>query len=1164
MRFVRLGLIAYGPFTDKILEFGSAGTGMQIIYGPNEAGKSTALRALEGFLYGIPRHTGDNYLHQNRDLRISATLQDTSGETLSLIRRKGNKDTLLDEQGNVASEAILNSWLSGLTPQMFSSLFALDHKSLVQGGEEILQQHGDLGQALFSASSARIGLKKFLDRLDEEAETLFKPRGVNQSINSHIAEYQELKSQSKSLALSAGEWEKKRASFDQTSAKLLTTQNQLQQARRELSKYQRYQRLLPRFAQRANIKRQLSLDSDAIELAEDFPERRRKIATDILLQGNQVRFAESEATSIAEKLASLNLNQALLDCGLQIQHIQTELGSYHSATKKIPRLRQSKSELQTKLNILLDNIRPGLSVENIESLRPLLSRDTTINELISKHEQLKAEIHQTEKIRRDKKQRAEKLRDRLRNRGCEESSHLLKAAIKRVHQAGELDAMIDEQTSRMDEEKQWIEQQIRRLNLWNGSIEECLELSLPGRESLQRFRDSRAKLDSEYDKLVDGRKDLRIEIARIRQEIARVKSSGKFPEIEDLRQIREEREQAWLLIKKILNGQEPQQGGSSDQAIDSEDLGRQFESCMYQSDEISDQLIQHADKVSQLSQLTVAQSFSEQKLKETESDIRNLDREIDTWKEQWSTFWRYMNITPMMPEEMTAWCGQVEKIQASANRWQSTTAEVEKLSRLRKSLIQSLLDNIGTEHIDAATDEISPLLTRAEMKLEELERTLRDHRDLQQQLQLLSDEIDSLDSDHSAGVQAMEDWRQQWNEALSGSGMRIDTAPLSAAVKLQEIREAFSILDHIQNTGAEIRILEADVDKVHQQYESLRRQFPAAERVDSLEGYVNNLHGQLLEQQSVKSLISEHTRSLEQSKKSAESAQRKLKILQAQMGELLLEANCDDVDQLEAIELRSVQIRNLKQSLFDIEAAILDDGEGEDLKTLEMELQSIDKAEIAEKIFYLDDKIHGDLEPAQKSLHEQKGREQKELELMDGSDQAADLIGQAEVKLAAIRSYSNEYIRLKIAAKILRDEIERFRQKNQGPLLSRAGDFFSTLTLNSFVSLKTDFSEKDEPVLVAIRESGDKVYVEGMSNGSRDQLYLALRLAAFEKYIDEYRAMPFVLDDVLIEFDDDRALSALRLFSTIAEKTQVILFTHHHRLLELSEKLDQPVISHRL
>ena len=53
MRLKRLHLKAVGPFTDRTLEFDSKEPGLHIIYGPNEAGKSSSLRALKALLYGF-------------------------------------------------------------------------------------------------------------------------------------------------------------------------------------------------------------------------------------------------------------------------------------------------------------------------------------------------------------------------------------------------------------------------------------------------------------------------------------------------------------------------------------------------------------------------------------------------------------------------------------------------------------------------------------------------------------------------------------------------------------------------------------------------------------------------------------------------------------------------------------------------------------------------------------------------------------------------------------------------------------------------------------------------------------------------------------------------------------------------------------------------------
>ena len=97
MRIDRLDLIAFGPFTDRVLEF--APNRVELIYGPNGAGKSTALRGLTGLLYGVAVRTTDDHVHEKKALRIGARLSD--GITaLEVVRRKTQKDSLdgLDEQ----------------------------------------------------------------------------------------------------------------------------------------------------------------------------------------------------------------------------------------------------------------------------------------------------------------------------------------------------------------------------------------------------------------------------------------------------------------------------------------------------------------------------------------------------------------------------------------------------------------------------------------------------------------------------------------------------------------------------------------------------------------------------------------------------------------------------------------------------------------------------------------------------------------------------------------------------------------------------------------------------------------------------------------------------------------------------------------------------------
>jgi len=289
-----------------------------------------------------------------------------------------------------------------------------------------------------------------------------------------------------------------------------------------------------------------------------------------------------------------------------------------------------------------------------------------------------------------------------------------------------------------------------------------------------------------------------------------------------------------------------------------------------------------------------------------------------------------------------------------------------------------------------------------------------------------------------------------------------------------------------------------------------------------------------------------------------------IKSMTARLDDLCIETRCENHAALEMAERRSADYLRLREDIEGIERDLLDVGEGATVAALEAQAREVDRDTLPAAIETLTARIDEELEPARTTLAGRKGGQEKELELMNGGEGAAALAEQAQAVLANIRASAERYTRVKLAARILRDEIERYRNENQGPLIKRASEHFAVLTRNSFQTLMTDFNEKDEAVLVGSRANAERVRVEGMSAGTRAQLYLALRLASLEKYMETAEPMPFIVDDILVDFDDERSVAALQALAQLARKTQVILFTHHQRLVEQAQALDGAVQVHRL
>jgi exonuclease SbcC len=133
-----------------------------------------------------------------------------------------------------------------------------------------------------------------------------------------------------------------------------------------------------------------------------------------------------------------------------------------------------------------------------------------------------------------------------------------------------------------------------------------------------------------------------------------------------------------------------------------------------------------------------------------------------------------------------------------------------------------------------------------------------------------------------------------------------------------------------------------------------------------------------------------------------------------------------------------------------------------------------------------------------------------------------------------------------------------YREKNQDPLLKLAGDYFSTLTCGTFDALVID-DVGNQRALRGVRSSnGDHLDLDAMSDGTRDQLFLALRLAYIETHCDKGTPCPVILDDVLMAFDDRRATAALRALRDLSQKTQVLVFTHHAHHVALAETVLKP------
>ena len=115
-------------------------------------------------------------------------------------------------------------------------------------------------------------------------------------------------------------------------------------------------------------------------------------------------------------------------------------------------------------------------------------------------------------------------------------------------------------------------------------------------------------------------------------------------------------------------------------------------------------------------------------------------------------------------------------------------------------------------------------------------------------------------------------------------------------------------------------------------------------------------------------------------------------------------------------------------------------------------------------------------------------------------------------------------------------------------MIKRASAFFETLTDGRYPRLYRPFGE---PTLTVEERDGSQKKPDQLSRGTREQLYLALRFGAIEVATSNQERLPVIVDEVLVNFDPDRARRAAEAFTQLAQHTQVIVFTCHPWVVDL-------------
>ncbi|MDL2307035.1 hypothetical protein LJC48_03285, partial [Desulfovibrio sp. OttesenSCG-928-C06] len=127
-----------------------------------------------------------------------------------------------------------------------------------------------------------------------------------------------------------------------------------------------------------------------------------------------------------------------------------------------------------------------------------------------------------------------------------------------------------------------------------------------------------------------------------------------------------------------------------------------------------------------------------------------------------------------------------------------------------------------------------------------------------------------------------------------------------------------------------------------------------------------------------------------------------------------------------------------------------------------------------------------------------------------------------------------------------------FEEDRQDMVVRQAGDFFRSMTGGAYRGLTFDLeSGKGGLKALALPTNGIPLDAEhSLSRGTKEQLYLALRLAYIRQHNQTRESLPVVMDDILVNFDPGRAAKAASVLAEFASTNQVLFFTCHPGIAE--------------
>lgn len=1160
MRFEELHLERFGHFDDLRLDLSGDDVLLHVIYGPNEAGKSTALAAICDVLFGMPHVAPYSFLHGNSRLRIGATITNTAGQRLVFKRRKARGDGLLkpDESAELSPDS-LAPYLGGATEESFKRMFGLNHQRLREGGKAMLDAGGDIARSLFEAGAGTAHLSTVVKQLSEDADAIGAPtrKSATRPYWQAHERYEQANTHVREETLRVNDWTAADRAVTEARGRLKEAEDALAASRKEQSSLERIRRVAPILRRIDNLLDLLDGLGDGVDLPEGF--------VDIWQQA--VRASEDALSEVTRSKSSIDLLRSDLQ-GLgsaepwpalaeRITALMTHLGDYIDKRRSIPN-RERELELGwSQVAELLKKLGLTIPPEEIADRTPSSRSTGRIRSLIADWNRLDVKLGTA---REELEQTNTTLRQAEREMveaGSPVDPAAAAAAVRSASELGNTATRHAQAKRALDQAEDELSAALSSLGRWSLSYDELAKRSFPTGEAVGRMGQARDSLDRESTALSDSRESLSANQRDLEGELVSLQAAGEVPTADAMRAARDHRDDGWRLIRrKYIEGGDVTAPAIAEFAGDG-DVADSYEGSVHHADFLADSREREADRIARFATCTG-------QLEKVRADLAALQERQDglaqrqsAWGLEWASLWRETGVEPGNHADMRDWLSRKDHVLAkhqAAKAAQSAERDAAAEDRQAREHLLRAARELGVGDVDDLTtpvlrERVSVVFETAAERWGAVVDNKRVLADRRQEAEQRRDELTRAEA-------ALAAWREQWATDVPALGLARDATAAEADEALSVWQEIGTKREGLLQTATRLSDMRDVIAAYEADVESLMGDLGEAASGLAKEpdraALVPLLRNGLDEAMRLQALINDTEKRIRKVAEDQETAELSLAAANRTLASLRQTYGLDGDADVLVLARASDDRRKFNEGLRNERQELSSAGDGIDEATLREAVSNVGADEVVADTSRVDDEITRQQQNVQVAIQALSEAE-SELRRMGQREGAGSAAQEANDAAAEMAGHVERWLRLKAANIILNRSVERYREQNQHPLVQRASEIFAAVAstgANPIVRLSVDYTDAEKPELVGYRSDGKPCRVSGMSDGTLDQLYLALRIAAVERHMENAEPLPFVADDLFITSDEDRTAAGIRALAELGRHTQVLLFTHHRYVVD--------------